>query len=91
MKKKIFIGIAMSLFAVATVFNLSISKQSKAGDVSLEAIKVMAQAQEESNMLPEVTVYACSWLTEFDDPEYPNIHYRICIHWTSTTPCSNEC
>jgi hypothetical protein len=35
----------MSLFAVATVFNMNISEQSEAGDVSLDAIAVMAQAQ----------------------------------------------
>jgi hypothetical protein len=46
MKKKIFIGIAMSLFAVATVFNMNISEQSEAGDVSLDAIAVMAQARD---------------------------------------------
>jgi hypothetical protein len=45
MKKKIFIGIAMSLFAVATVFNMNISEQGNAGDVSLDAIKTMAQAR----------------------------------------------
>ena len=44
MKKKFFIGIAMSLFAVATVFNMNIAEQSNAGDVSLDAIEVMAQA-----------------------------------------------
>jgi hypothetical protein len=47
MKKKIFIGIAMSLFAVATVFNMNISEQNDDGDVSLEAIEVMAQAASE--------------------------------------------
>jgi membrane protein implicated in regulation of membrane protease activity len=47
MKKKIFIGIAMSLFAVATVFNMNISEQGNAGDVSLDAIAVMAQANGE--------------------------------------------
>jgi hypothetical protein len=49
MKKKIFIGISMSLFAVATVFNMSISEQGSAGDVSLDAIAVMAQAQYENS------------------------------------------
>jgi hypothetical protein len=44
MKKKIFIGLAMSLFAVATVFNINIAEKGQAGDVSLDAIAVMAQA-----------------------------------------------
>ena len=30
MKKKFFIGIAMSLFAVATVFNMNLSEQNNA-------------------------------------------------------------
>jgi hypothetical protein len=47
MKKKFFIGIAMSLFAIATVFNMNISEQGNAGDVSLDAIKVMAKADGE--------------------------------------------
>ncbi len=47
MKKKFFIGIAMSLFAVATVFNMNLSEQGNAGDVSLEAIEVMAKAEAE--------------------------------------------
>ena len=38
----------MSLFAVATVFNMNIAEQNDAGDVSLDAIAVMAQAQDES-------------------------------------------
>ena len=42
----------MSLFAVATVFNLSISKQSKAGDVSLEAIAMIAKADGEGSGNP---------------------------------------
>jgi hypothetical protein len=47
MKKKIFIGIAMSLFAVATVFNMNMLNENGAGDVSLDALAVMAQAQDE--------------------------------------------
>jgi hypothetical protein len=45
MKKKIFIGIAMSLFAVATVINMNIAKKNEAKEISLESIAIMAQAQ----------------------------------------------
>ncbi len=41
MKKKIFIGIAMSLFAVATVFNMNISEQNEAKDLLLKNIETM--------------------------------------------------
>jgi hypothetical protein len=59
MKKKFFIGIAMSLFAVATVFNMNISEQNNSNDVSLDAIAVMAQAQ--SEMVP-------GWTNDWDSP-----------------------
>ncbi len=38
----------MSLFAVATVFNMNLLNENGAGDVSLDALAVMAQAQDES-------------------------------------------
>jgi hypothetical protein len=53
MKKKFFIGIAMSLFAVATVFNMNLSEQNNAGDVSLDAIEVMAEAEAELANIPQ--------------------------------------
>ncbi len=48
----------MSLFAVATVFNMNLSEQGRASDVSLEAIAVMAQAtpEGEDNGYERVTV-----------------------------------
>jgi hypothetical protein len=48
MKNKIFIGIAICLVTAATVFNINLAEQNKAGNVSLDAIAVMAQAQSES-------------------------------------------
>lgn len=45
MKKKIIFAIATSFFAVATVFNMNLLQSSNAGDVSLESIAIMAQAQ----------------------------------------------
>ena len=47
-KKKAIIGIAAGLFAVATVFNMSILNDNNAGDVSMDNVAVMAEAQNES-------------------------------------------
>jgi hypothetical protein len=52
MKKKFFIGIAMSLFAVATIFNLSMLKNNDTSDILLEAIALMAKADGESSSNP---------------------------------------
>lgn len=38
----------MSLFAVATVFNMNLLNNDSDGDISLDAVAVMAQAQDES-------------------------------------------
>ena len=48
MKKKIITGMATIFFAVVTVANLNMLHLNGAGDVSLESIAVMAQAQLES-------------------------------------------
>ena len=47
MKKKIIFAVATGLFVVATVFNMNVLQGNSAGDVSLDAIAVMAQAQGE--------------------------------------------
>jgi hypothetical protein len=49
MKKKIIFAVATGLFVVATVFNMNVLQGNSAGDVSLDAIAVMAQAQEEGD------------------------------------------
>ena len=49
MKKKIVFAVATGFFAVATVFNMNLLQGNSAGDVSLDAIAVMAQAQSEAN------------------------------------------
>ncbi|WP_026472935.1 hypothetical protein [Alkaliflexus imshenetskii] len=51
MKKKIFFAIATGFFAVATVFNMN-ALQGGGGDISLDAIAVMAQAQNENDGNP---------------------------------------
>lgn len=48
-KKKIIVGAAASLFAVATMFNMGMLNEKSGGDVSLDAIALMAKAQDESN------------------------------------------
>ena len=53
MKKRIIIASASVLFAVASVLNVNMLQSGKPGDVSLDAIAVMAKAQSE---LPEVTI-----------------------------------
>ena len=53
MKKKIIFAVATGFFAVATVFNMNLLQGSSAGDVSLDAIGVMAQAQ--SSEIPNGT------------------------------------
>ncbi len=91
MKKKIIFAVATGLFALATVFNMNVLQSNNAGDVSLESIAVMAQAQHgESNMLPEVTVYGCSSWSEAYDPD-TGYYISCCLRWTSSAPCSNEC
>ena len=47
-KKKIIFAVATGFFAVATVFNMNLLQGNIAGDVSLDAIAVMAKAQSES-------------------------------------------
>ena len=48
LKKKVIFGVVAGFFAVATVFNMNMLNSNGAGDVSLEDIAVMAQADGES-------------------------------------------
>jgi hypothetical protein len=47
MKKRIIFAITTIFFAVVTIFNMEILQPNAAGDISLESISVMAQAQTE--------------------------------------------
>ncbi|NLP14574.1 MAG: hypothetical protein GX383_08935 [Clostridium sp.] len=47
MKKKIILASATVLFAVATMFNMNLLQGNRLGEVSLDAISVMAHAQGE--------------------------------------------
>ncbi len=48
MYKKILFGCVALLFAAATAFNIGLIQTKDAGDISLDAITIMAQAQGES-------------------------------------------
>ena len=54
----------MSLFAVATVFNMNMLNENGGGDVSLKAISVMAQAQGEEGE------NHCVWIVVQTAPDY---------------------
>jgi hypothetical protein len=90
MKKKVIFALATGLFVVATVFNMNVLQSNSAGDVSLDAIAVMAQAQNgESNMVPEVTVYGYKeWVEGYDEE---GVLRRICAVLTSDTPRESNC
>ncbi len=49
MKKKIIFAVATGLFTVATMFNMNMLQSNNASDVSLDAIAVMAQANNGEN------------------------------------------
>ncbi len=49
MYKKILFGCVALLFAAATAFNIGLIQTKDAGDISLDAIAVMAEAQNEVN------------------------------------------
>jgi hypothetical protein len=49
MKKKIIFAVATGFFAVASVLNINMLQSGKPGDVSLDAIAVMAQANLEGD------------------------------------------
>ncbi len=86
MYKKILFGSIALLFAAASAFNIGLLQTQDAGDISLDAIAIMAQAQ--GNELPEVTVYGCSkWLEIPIDGSMQ----KGCFYYTSDTPCSREC
>jgi hypothetical protein len=55
MKKKIIFAIATGFFAVATVLNMNMLQVNSAGDISMEGIAVMAQAQsEQANVCDQI-------------------------------------
>jgi len=53
MKKKLFFGVAVSLFSLATMFSLNVSQQSNISDISLKNIAVMSQANAETPNCPD--------------------------------------
>ncbi|PWD99013.1 hypothetical protein [Marinilabilia rubra] len=47
LKKKVIFGVVAGFFAVATIFNMGLLNDNGTGDLSLDAIAIMAQAQSE--------------------------------------------
>ncbi|HTO16399.1 MAG TPA: hypothetical protein VLZ83_11550 [Edaphocola sp.] len=72
MKKKIVFAVATGLFALAMVFNMNVLQSNNAGDVSLDAITVMALANGESGG-GSVVCYAV-----ISDSFYSGETYRRC-------------
>ncbi|MGQ1947701.1 hypothetical protein ACT3CD_11445 [Geofilum sp. OHC36d9] len=79
MKKKIIFAVATGLFALATIFNMNVLQSNNAGDLSLEAIAVMAQAQDElSGVVPSYEaeqqrlkdLMSNEWYTDFYMPAW---------------------
>jgi hypothetical protein len=71
---------------------MNVMQTNSAGDVSLDAIAVMAQAQNENIEHPEiiVEVWGCSeWAIMWCEELKKNI--SGCARWTSTTPCNKNC
>jgi len=80
LNKKAIFGIAAGLFAVATVFNMSLLNDNGAGDVSLEAVALMAQAQWEGPW--GNGPYVCTFTPDFG----------VCAWYHSLIlPCHNSC
>lgn len=67
MKKKMFFAIATGFFAVATVLNMNILQANSAGDVSLESIAVMAQAQSEFTKFEGPYVSLIPWMRDHNN------------------------
>jgi hypothetical protein len=83
MRNKIFIGIAMSLFAVVTVVNMSMVQSNGASDIPLENIAVMAQAQSEGGKIKVKEVH-------YPEPGDPNYGTVKCVCWGSgSVSCCN--
>jgi hypothetical protein len=100
LKKKVIFGMVAGLFAVATVFNMSMLNENGAGDVSLDAVALMAQAQSGESAWESFTnsteewydskIYDCKRITEeIDDYEwgigtYGDVKDKFDADWTIT-------
>ncbi len=67
MKRKIIFGSIALLFAAASAFNIGLLQTRDAGDISLDAITIMAQAQggENCNSCGGYEMLHCKWVTEY--------------------------
>ena len=89
MKKKIIIASASVLFAVASVLNINMLQSGKPGDVSLDAIAIMAQAQVEY-VFPEVTVYGNSNTSSSAMERAIHVFYFNGQRWTDEPQWYND-
>jgi hypothetical protein len=67
MKKRIFLGGAALLFAAATAFNMNMLQGNSVGDVSLDAIAVMARANGEGSNTQTKRDYAQGQIVDVRD------------------------
>ncbi len=67
MSKKIIFGSIAILFAAATVFNINLLQNKNAGDISLDALTIMAQAEngENCNSCVVYEMVDCKWVTVY--------------------------
>ena len=63
LKKKVIFGIAAGFFAVATVFNMNMLNENGAGDVSLDDVTTMAEAQAEGGS--STPCYPYGWVCSY--------------------------
>ncbi|MBN2259667.1 MAG: hypothetical protein JW702_03945 [Clostridiales bacterium] len=82
MRKKIIIASATVLFAVATVFNMNLLQGNIAGDITLDAIEVMAQAQAENGDTQSCSVSKYDMVFNPGTGKYENV-----IVWSCTATC----
>lgn len=77
--KKVIFGMVAGLFAVATVFNMSMLNDNGAGDVSLDAVAVMAQADGGSgDSAPCCTNGYKSWFNTSNNPAQREQSFKDC-------------
>ncbi|HTO16603.1 MAG TPA: hypothetical protein VLZ83_12590 [Edaphocola sp.] len=85
MKKKVIFGIASSLFALAMVFNMNLLQGNSIGDVSLESISVMAQAQN-----PENAIYTGTYKKDEALKNWKSYTIKCTYGPTTTTQTTNS-
>jgi hypothetical protein len=83
LKKKVMLGMVAGFFAVATIFNMSMLNDNSAGDVSMDAIALMAQADGSEDSTNSCTHTQYGWSENPETGEYERV-----ILWTCSATCS---